>query len=77
MKMRLSVEEAAAVVHRQQRPCSQSCRFTASRGDSVCTRFLERLLHHQKQPAVYVGGEKPSCNRHNGNVSSDRYQRAR
>jgi hypothetical protein len=75
MKMRLSEEEAG--VHQRQRPCSQIYKSTASRRDSVCTRFWERLLNNQKQPAVYVGGEKPSCNRHNGNVSSDRYQRAR
>ena len=48
MKMRLSVEEEAAMVHRQQRPCSQSHKFTASSCDSVCTRFLERLLQDQK-----------------------------
>ena len=49
MKMRLSAEEGAAVVvHRQQRPCSQSYKFTASRCYSVCTRFLERLLQDQK-----------------------------
>lgn len=48
MKMRLSVEEGAAVVHWQQRPCSQSYKFTASRCDSVCTHFLERLLQDQK-----------------------------
>ena len=77
MKMRLSVEEAV-VVHRQQRPCSQKYKLAVARCDSVYTRFLKRLFFHdQKQPAVYVGGEKPSCNRHYGNVSSDRYQRAR